>query len=751
MSPTRVALLVGCSRYDDQRFPPLDSPHRDVSGLKRVLGDPKVGDFSVEPPLLDESSMEVRGRIEKFFANRKPDDLLLLYFSCHGDLDPEGLLYFVAKNTEKEWPGSTGIPARWVKEQMDKSRSQRIVLLLDCCYSGAFTKGRKGEGSDAEKILDKQLGGRGRVVITASGSMEPAHESEFTDAVVRGLETGEADLDDDGYVSAYELYQYVLRQVRHNKLSQTPTMFGDKMVGELQLAKNPHESLPLPDALERVLTSEIAWERLWAVDGLKLLLAGDHPGGQKRAARRALTRLSEKDQDPGVRKTAEQAMLRPGRPPDVPDPPSQRARRLAGVGLGVALGVLLGVLPYGKIISPQENPIACSSRASNGVLSLGTLLPKTGQFVYSGPAQDAGVRLAISDINDAGGIPRMPVTLDDANQRDEGNPSDSSADTVNQSTDALLGGEVDAIIGPATSPVALKVIDKIVCAGVIMFAPSNTSPQFTTYPDRGLYFRTAPPSYLEGAVLGELVVDDRNSTAVVMSRNDAFGNPLREATEKAIRESGGQVLDSFSYDPNAREYDKEIQRVKDKNPDAIVLIGFRENAQILAKMNEEGVGPRNKMVYVGSASMTSTLVAQVSPRDPGVLAGMKGTPLDTGGEAFVKRLREANPGLQDLVYAPQAYDAVVITALAAAVAGTDEPVTIAKEINGVTQVGEKCTSFAACMALVKDRKDIDYDGPSGPLEFTDPGEPRSATYVISEIQADGTIKPLRSKMVGPLS
>lgn len=385
------------------------------------------------------------------------------------------------------------------------------------------------------------------------------------------------------------------------------------------------------------------------------------------------------------------------------------------------------------------------------MLSLGTLLPKTGAFLYSGPALDAGAQLAMKDINDAGGVPRVAVTLDPVNQRDEGDPNDPSGATAHQSADALLASNVDAIIGPSTSQVALKVIDKIVCAGTIMFAPSNTSPVFTTYPDRGLYFRTAPLSVLEGAVLGKLVVDDGKSTVVLMSRDDAFGNSLREEAEKTIRESGGQVRDSFHYDPNVGDYDQEIQRVKAMDPDAIVLIGFTESSRILADMIKEGIDLGSKRLYLPGANMTNTLVAQVSPRDPGVLAGMKGTPLDTGGAAFVTRLTEANPGLRDLIYAAQAYDAVAITALAAVVAGTDEPAAIAKEINGVTIAGEKCTSFAACMTLVKDRKDIDYDGPSGPLEFADPGEPRSATYVISEIQADGTIKPLRSERVGPLS
>jgi branched-chain amino acid transport system substrate-binding protein len=120
---------------------------------------------------------------------------------------------------------------------------------------------------------------------------------------------------------------------------------------------------------------------------------------------------------------------------------------------------------------------------------------------------------------------------------------------------------------------------------------------------------------------------------------------------------------------------------------------------------------------------------------------------DVGDDMFVKRLRKANPGLHNHDRAAQAYDAVVITALAAAVAGTDEPAVIAKEINGVTKSGEKRTTFSACMILVKNHKDIAYDGPSGPLEFYDSGEPHSATYIIGEIQAGGTVKTLRKESV----
>jgi ABC-type branched-subunit amino acid transport system substrate-binding protein len=710
--------------------------------LGRVLAERTIGDFAVEK-LFNKPSAEVREQIVSFFVNRKPDDLLLLYFSCHGILDPKGRLHFVAADTKKESLDATGISAQWVKERMDDSRSQRIVLLLDCCYSGAFTKGLRRGKADTEEILE-QLGGRGRVVITASDKMEYAYGSEFTNAVVVGLETGAADLDGDGQVSVFDLYQYVHSRVRRNKQDQTPTISADMIRGQFHLAKNPHAPSPLPVELQQFLASGIAWKRLWAVDGLQRLLASDAPGGQKRTARQTLDRLHDADTDLDVQKAAGEVLDEVSRRPDPPDHPPPISRRLVWVGaMAVAVVVAMAAVPSSAPIT-AELPIACSpsTKPADGVLSFGTLLPKTGELIFTGQAMDAGVHLVMKDINDAGGIPGIEVNLDDANQRDEG---DASTDTATQSADALLSGGADVIIGPGASAVALKVIDKITCAGVIMFAPSNTSSVLTTYPAHGLYFRTAPPSAFEGSVLGKLVVADGNSTVVVMSRDDAYGNPLREATVKAIQESGGRVLDSFHYDPDAPDHDKEIQRIKAENPDAIVLIGFTEDARILAKMINEGIGPRSKRVYV--SNITNTLASQVSPRDPGVVAGVKGAQLDAGGEAFVKRLREANPGLRNLTYAAQAYDAVVITALAAAVAGTDAPAAVAKQINGVTRAGERCTSFAACMTLVKDHKAIAYDGPSGPLRFTDHGEPSSATYNISEIQAHGTIKTLRSETV----
>lgn len=725
-------------------FQPLPAA-RDIAKLEPVLKDPRIGDYNVDK-LLNEPRETVREKIEEFFADRRTHDLLLLYFSCHGVLDDDGRLYFVATDTRPERLGSTGISARWVKEQMDQSRSQRIVLLLDCCYSGAFARGPERRSTDASTIID-QLGGTGRVVITASDKMQCAYESKFTDALVQGLETGDADTDRDGKISVNELYQYVYNHVSQNSPGQTPTKSEDNLRGNFYLAKNPNAIFP--EELVAVLTSKTAWKRSWAVDGLRYLLTENNPEEQRIAAQQELAHLRDVDEDSHVQVAAHEALRRPTRRrPGIPDHRFGRYRWLVGIGLTLAVMMtyILSWPPWPSTEATSANiPVPCSlkTKPGNGLLAFGTLLPKSGSFIYAGPAREAAVQLAIKEIKDAGG-PGMPVTLDDLNKLDEGNPS--TDDIVSRSTDALLP-RVGVIIGPATSQSARNVIDKVTCAGVIMFSPSATSSLFTTNSGSKLFFRTAPSSKLEGRALGNLVAEDGNLTAVVLSRNDEYGSSLRNDTVQAIQALGLSVPGSFSYDANAQNYKQDIQRIKKINPDAIVVIGFRESAQVLAEMVNQGLGPERKRVYVSGASMTNTLVRRASPENPSVLAGVKGTPL-AEDPTFDSRLKEDNPDLKELGYAAQAYDAVMITALAAAVAGTDAPSAIAQKINSVTKVGgQVCKTFAECMKLNNDHRKFSYVGPSGPLDFTNAGEPRAGTYAISKVNVDGTVNVIKNVTV----
>ncbi len=131
----------------------------------------------------------------------------------------------------------------------------------------------------------------------------------------------------------------------------------------------------------------------------------------------------------------------------------------------------------------------------------------------------------------------------------------------------------------------------------------------------------------------------------------------------------------------------------------------------------------------------------------GELAGFKGTlPLAPLDDAFKDRLLEIDPDLSDFNYGAETYDAIIISALAVEIAGTDGA-EYASEINGVTRDGEKCTDFAACKALIDAGTDIDYDGVSGPLEFSGNGEPTVASYGVQVFGEDNRIDDAATEFV----
>jgi hypothetical protein len=303
----RSALIVASNVYQDPGLSELRAPAADADALATVLSDPDIGGFEVRT-LLNEPAHVVTEAVEDFLTDRDPEDLLLLHFSCHGIKDQGGELYFAMTNTKLRLLGATAVAADFVNRRMTQSRSHRIVLFLDCCYAGAFDRGMTARASKAVD-LQERFSGRGRAVITASGAVEYAFEggeltetgdtapSVFTTAMVRGLSTGEADRDQDGYVDLDELYDYVYSAVREVTPHQTPGKWTFGVQGDLVIARRGGpvaEPPPLPPELQHSLDSPLAGVRAGAVDELARLAAGRHQGLAV-AARRELERLADDD------------------------------------------------------------------------------------------------------------------------------------------------------------------------------------------------------------------------------------------------------------------------------------------------------------------------------------------------------------------------------------------------------------------------------------------------------------------------
>jgi DNA segregation ATPase FtsK/SpoIIIE-like protein len=241
------ALVIGNSQYQDPRFNQLVMPGQDAAQLADVLRLPDICGFDEVNALIDNSEGTLRRRISRFFSKSQRDELLLLYFSGHGVLDEQGLLYFAAKDTELEALRATSIPAHFVRQEMDLSFSRRIVLILDCCYSGAFTRTKSSLGQSVGTAVAFDVKGYGHVVLTATDATQYAWEEEqvagkatasvFTHYLVQGLRTGSADLDGDGSITIDELYEYTHEHVVRSSPRQTPLKIAEKQQGRLVIAQ----------------------------------------------------------------------------------------------------------------------------------------------------------------------------------------------------------------------------------------------------------------------------------------------------------------------------------------------------------------------------------------------------------------------------------------------------------------------------------------------------------------------------------
>ena len=376
--------------------------------------------------------------------------------------------------------------------------------------------------------------------------------------------------------------------------------------------------------------------------------------------------------------------------------------------------------------------------AGDGTLTIGTVLPETGSLAFLGPPEFAAAELAAQDINEAGGVLGNDVELL------QGDSGDTTTDIANQTVDRHIEQGADVIVGAASSAVSFTFIDKVTGAGLVHFSPANTSPDFTDYDDRDLYVRTAPSDVLQGRVLGELTLDDGCATVGMLALQDPYGEGLLNNASDTITSSGGEVTDEIVYDPQAPNFDSEVQQLVSSDPDCIVVIGFEESALILSTMFEQGLTPDAKQIYLVDGNVGNALGEQVDAS----MEGIKGTlPGSVASDEFQDRLLEVDPDLQDYSYAGETYDAVIVSALAAEVAGSDEGTAVGAEIPGVTREGTKCTTFEECKQLIEDGEDIDYDGQSGPIEMDDAGDPQQANFQILIYDAENTVSVDETKEV----
>ncbi len=237
----KKALLIGVSQYE-AGLPPLAAAPKDVAAMLRVLQSSELGAFDEVKTLIDPDLEAMQTAIDLLFQSCQKGDLGLLYFSGHGITDDSDRLYLATRRTSKDTFRSTAVSASFIHGIMrDRSYQRQHVLILDCCYSGAFAEGWLAKSADIN--LKPQLEVEGSVVLTSSTSTQKSYEDKegelslYTNYIVQGIESGAAESDGDGMISADELHEYAKRHVQSAKPAMKPEIYGIRQGIKIRLAK----------------------------------------------------------------------------------------------------------------------------------------------------------------------------------------------------------------------------------------------------------------------------------------------------------------------------------------------------------------------------------------------------------------------------------------------------------------------------------------------------------------------------------
>jgi ABC-type branched-subunit amino acid transport system substrate-binding protein len=356
----------------------------------------------------------------------------------------------------------------------------------------------------------------------------------------------------------------------------------------------------------------------------------------------------------------------------------------------------------------------------DGVLRIGTLFPATGAAAYIGPAQAAGVALAIADVNAAGGVGDAPVELF---ARDSG---EAATTTLEASFADLVAGGVDVVIGPSSSLLASRVIPLAVEAGIAVISPAATFPDLTAADDDGYFFRTIPAYGHQGLALGQVLSESGPVDVALLYVDDEFGRALAPTLAAGLEEHGSRLALSEGIPPGTADLSIVLGQLADAAPDVVVLgstyASVDATKALISAVIGAGYGGTKLWLTTQNTGDYSQALPNGTLKDVnGIIEGYQ------PDEAFIARLKTVDASLVTFRYAAEAYDAVILAALAA-VQGGDAGSALAANLGDVSVGGLKCASFTECLGPVRAGEDIDYDGVSGPLNFTPAGDISPAYY-----------------------
>lgn len=363
-------------------------------------------------------------------------------------------------------------------------------------------------------------------------------------------------------------------------------------------------------------------------------------------------------------------------------------------------------------------------RAQGAPIRLGTLTPLTGAGGPYGPVMANCVRAVINEVNGAGGVLGRQVQL--VSEDDQTNPEAG----VRAARKLIDVDRVAAIMGTWASSVTTAVAP-LCWEGRVFLATVSGADSITALPHNGWLVRTQPNTTLQGRKFGEYALELGAKRVFFMAPQTPF-TQSQFTNMKAALERGGGAIELLVYDANKPSLRTEVDQALRFRPDIIVMGGYTPDTTVLLRdvFRAGYAGRKLAFAYSVNQQMISTLPHEVTE---GIHTLAPSPAEGSGGFARVKRIvGNDNPD----PYTCQVYDHVNLVLMAMAAGRDATGQAIRDNVRRVSQGGgDKVDNALDGLRAIAAGTKVDYDGASGPCDFTDAGDISDCQFRYEQVRA----------------
>ena len=362
--------------------------------------------------------------------------------------------------------------------------------------------------------------------------------------------------------------------------------------------------------------------------------------------------------------------------------------------------------------------------AQGAPIKIGTLTPLTGAGGPYGPVMVKAVKAVIDEVNAAGGVLGRKVEL--ISEDDQTNPEAG----VRAARKLIDVDKVSAILGTWASSVTTAVAP-LCWESKTFLATVSGADSITQLPHQGYLVRTQPNTTLQGRKFGEFCIAEKAKRVFFLSPQTPFAKSQFDNITEAVKKAGGET-GSLIYDDKKPAYRSEIDEVLRFKPDAIIFGGYTPDTAVMLK-DAYRAGYGGLKVAFGYA-VNQKLVESVPAEVVDKTFTIAPSPAE-GSKAYARLVKMIGVASPD-PYTTQVYDQINLILMAIAMAGDSSGTAIKDAVRKISQApgGAKVDNAIDGLKAIAAKQPVDYDGASGPCDFTETGDIADCQFRYEQVQ-----------------